>query len=687
MALSGGNDKGSFRLSFANTDANSIVPNSDYHKKIINLGINYQFTDKFSAQLNANYSNEYNHNPPQIGIQDMNANTTIYTLATSIDVDWLKHYKDADGNEMPLARFTNRNNPYWVAYERFEKVRRDRIFGNASLRYQLFDWRYVQGRIGQDYFTRPYEYNRPTGTRSIGAVATGFNGYYYQDVATFRERNMDIMIGGNKTFGDFGIDVTLGGNQLQQVADNMSTTVNNFYVRGLYTIGNGQVKSPNYSYSKKKVNSLYGSAEFSYNEYLYLTLTARNDWFSTLNPQSNSYLYPSVSTSFIFSQALNLPSWLNYGKIRAAYAEVGGDTDPYSNNLYYNVNANPFNGVALGGIASLISPNANLRPLKVKEAEAGIELKMFDNRIGLDLSVYRKNTVDEILNVDISNASGYSQTKVNIGKLQNKGIEILLTGTPVRNESVEWETGFNASYNISKVQQLANNQQRFDVGTGEFFGTLSHEVDMPLASLRGFDFRRDDKGNIITSGGLIQQGDLVTFGSAIPKWVGGWLNTIHVKGFKIFTQVDFKAGYKIMSNSTINFVRLVLSKASIGCLEDGVVFDGVNADGSPNTTSVEAEQFYSSYRSTSVATPFIYNGSFIRWRTLSVGYDLSRFFRKGVIKGITVSALVYNVLMIKKYIDNLDPEAQVSSSDNLQGIETHTLPTTRSYGLNLNFRL
>jgi TonB-linked SusC/RagA family outer membrane protein len=687
IALSGGNDKGSFRLSFANTDANSIVPNSDYHKKIINLGINYQFTEKFSAQLNANYSNEYNHNPPQIGIQDMNANTTIYTLATSIDVDWLKHYKDADGNEMPLARFTNRNNPYWVAYERFEKVRRDRIFGNASLRYQLFDWLYVQGRIGQDYFTRPYEYNRPTGTRSIGAVATGFNGYYYQDVATFRERNMDIMIGGNKTFGDFGVDVTLGGNQLQQVADNMSTTVNNFYVRGLYTIGNGQVKSPNYSYSKKKVNSLYGSAEFSYNEYLYLTLTARNDWFSTLNPQSNSYLYPSVSTSFIFSQALNLPSWLNYGKIRAAYAEVGGDTDPYSNNLYYSVNANPFNGVALGGIASLISPNANLRPLKVKEAEAGIELKMFDNRIGLDLSVYKKNTVDEILNVDISNASGYSQTKVNIGKLQNKGIEVLLTGTPVRNESVEWETGFNASYNISKVQQLANNQQRFDVGTGEFFGTLSHEVGMPLASLRGFDFRRDDKGNIITSGGLIQQGDLVTFGSAIPKWVGGWLNTIHVKGFKIFTQVDFKAGYKIMSNSNMNFLRHGLSKASLAGREDGVVFDGVNADGSPNTTSVEAEQFYSSYRSTSVATPFIYNGSFIRWRTLSVGYDLSRFFKKGVIKGITVSALVYNVLMIKKYIDNLDPEAQVSSSDNLQGIETHTLPTTRSYGLNLNFRL
>lgn len=687
VALSGGNEKGNFRLSFANTDANAIVPNSDYHKKIINLGINYQFTEKFSAQLNANYSNEYNHNPPQIGIQDMNANTTIYTLATSIDVDWLKHDKDADGNEMPLARFTNRNNPYWVAYERFEKVHRDRIFGNASLRYQLFDWLYVQGRIGQDYFTRPYEYNRPTGTRSIGAVETGYNGYYYQDVSTFRERNMDVMIGGNKTFGDFGVDVILGGNQMQQIADNMSTTVNNFYVRGLYTIANGQVKSPNYNYSKKKVNSLYGSAELSYKELLFLTATARNDWFSTLNPQSNSYLYPSVSASFIFSQAWNMPSWLNYGKLRAAYAEVGGDTDPYSDNLYYTVNANPFNGVALGGIASLISPNANLRPLKVKEAEAGIELKLFDSRVGLDLSVYRKNTVDEILNVDISNASGYSQTKVNIGKLQNKGIEILLTGEPVRRESVSWETGLNVSYNISKVQQLANDQQRFDVGTGEFFGTLSHEVGMPLASLRGFDYKRDEKGNIITSGGLFQQGELVTFGSAIPKWVGGWLNTINIKNFRIFTQVDFKAGYKIMSNSNLNFLRHGLSKASLAGRETGVVFEGVNADGTANTESVEAEQFYSAYRSTNIATPFIYNGAFVRWRTLSVGYDLSRFFKKGVIKGMTLSAVVNNVLMIKKYIDNLDPEAQVSSSDNLQGIETHTLPTTRSYGLNLHFKL
>ncbi len=689
VALSGGNDKGNFRLSFANTDANAIVPNSDYHKKIMNLGLNYKFTDKLSVQLNANYSNEFNHNPPQIGLQDMNANTTIYTLATSINSDWLQNRKDANGNEMPLSRFTNRNNPYWVALDRFENVNRDRIFGNTSIRYDFTKWLFVQGRLGQDYYTRPYNYNRPTGTRSIGAVTTGFNGYYYQDIATFRERNLDVLIGANKTFGDFGIDITLGGNQMLQINDNVNTAVTNFYVRDLYTIANGQVKNPNYSYGKKKVNSIYGSAEFSYKNFLYVNVTGRNDWFSTLNPQSNHYLYPSVSGSFVFSQAFsNTPQWLNYGKLRAAYAEVGGDTDPYSNNLYYAINANPFNGTALGNLPSAVSPNANLRPLKVKEVELGLEFKTFDSRLNLDMSVYRKNTVDEILNVDISNASGFSQTKVNVGKLQNKGIEFLVTIVPVKTDIITWETGFNGSYNISKVLELAAGQQRFDVGTGEFFGIVSHEVGKPLASLRGFDYKRDAQGRILTVGGLPQQGNLITFGSAIPKWVGAWVNTINVKGLKITTQVDFKSGNTILSNSNLNFLREGLSQKSLEGREGGVLLDGVNADGSPNATKVEAEQFYTSYRSTGLATPFVYNGSFIRWRTLSLGYDFSRFVKnKTFVKGLSLSANIFNVMLIKKHIENLDPEAQVSASDNLQGIETHTLPTTRSFGLNLNIKL
>ena len=207
----------------------------------------------------------------------------------------------------------------------------------------------------------------------------------------------------------------------------------------------------------------------------------------------------------------------------------------------------------------------------------------------------------------------------------------------------------------------------------------------PLASLRGFDYKRDANGNIITVNGLFQQGNIITFGSAIPKWVGGWLNTFTYKHIRIFAQFDFKAGYKIMSNSNLNFYREGLSKASLAGRESGVIFDAVNPDGTPNTTSVPAEQFYTQYRSTALAAPFIYDGSFIRWRTLSVSYDLTRFVKK-VFDQITVSAVCNNVALIIKHIDNLDPEAQVSTSDNLQGIETHTLPTTRSFGFNVNIK-
>lgn len=354
VAVSGGNREGGFRLSFANTGANGIIENSEYKKKVLNLGLNWKLSEKLSTQVNANYSNENNLNPPIVTQQDYNINQTLYTLANSIDPRWLRNaYKDpVTGNEIFPSRFTNRTNMYWTINQRHEQRKRDRLFGNVSLRYQFTPWLYAQGRVGMDYFSVTHNANRPTGTAFLPAAATGFNGNFYQDAETFRERNLDFLIGGNKKFGSFGIDATVGGNSMDQTGQTLSTSVTNFIVRDLYTINNGQVKEPNYSFYRKKVNSLFGTVDFSYNDYLFLNFTGRNDWFSTLNPNSNSYLYPSVSTSFVFSQAFSeaMPSWLNFGKIRAAYAEVGGDTDPYSNALFYSINNNPFNGTFLGNI-------------------------------------------------------------------------------------------------------------------------------------------------------------------------------------------------------------------------------------------------------------------------------------------------------------------------------------------------
>ncbi len=689
LAFSGGNEKGSFRLSFSNTDAKNIIPNSDFNKKIFDFGVNYKFSEKFSLQFNANYSIDENKNPP-FGGQTYSIPNSIMTMSNTIDPRWMKeaYINPITGNEQQWTRFLDRTNWYWTINKRLEESNRNRIFGNIVLKYQLAPWLYAQGRVGQDYYSRSHSLNSPTGTANLSPVPVGYNGSFNQNAETFQEINFDFLIGTTKKLGDFGINATFGGNSMDQTRTNLSTSVTNFYIRDLYTIGNGQIKNPSYTYSGKKVNSLYGTLDFSFKEYLFLNVTGRNDWFSTLNPGSNSYLYPSVSSSFLFSQALAdlMPSWLSYGKVRVSYAEVGGDTDPYSNALFYSMNANTYNGYAYGGISTGVSPNPYLRPLKVKEAEAGMELILFDRRISMDVAVYRKNTIDEILNVDVSNASGYSSTTINVGRLRNQGFESLITFVPVRNTNFRWEAGINYTYNISKVLELSSGQTKIDVGSGTFIGGVSEEVGQPLGSLRGNDYLRDSQGRIITTNGRVKSGNQVTFGSAIPKHIGGILNTFTYKKIRVFAQIDFKAGHKLISATDWNMNRSGHSKASLPGREGGVIFDGVNPDGSPNTIAVEAESFYTDYSGQRIVTEAVYNASFVRWRTLSVGYDLTHLVAGTVIKGLSINAGINNFLMIKKYTDNIDPEAISSASDLQVGLETVSQPTTRSYSVSLNVK-
>lgn len=687
LALSGANEKGGFRLSISNTDANAIVKNSDFHNKILNLGVNYNLTPKLSVAANVNYSNSFNNNPVKISGKT-GINETIYSVNNSTPAVVLRQYLNPDGTELHYCRFTSKVNPFFIINKQFEHQTRDRIISNGHIRYEFSKDIYVQGQIAQDYYSQAYEVNTPTGQATLGAAPIGFNGTYYQSLTTWRETNLDFLIGAKHTFSDFGIGATFGGNQLDQKRSQYSYSANNFYVRDLYAISNGVTVSPSFSFREKKVNSLYGSADFSFKNYLFLNLTARNDWFSTLNPASNSYLYPSASLSFVFSDALpTRPSWMDYGKIRVAYAEVGGDTDPYQDALYYSINTSTFNGSALGSISSSVSPNANLRPLKVKETEVGVEMRTLNSRLNLDLSVYNKNTIDEILNVDISNMSAFSQTKVNVGKLRNRGIEMLLTLVPVTG-TFDWETTFNGAYNISKVLELANNQVRFDVsGTlNDNLGYISHEVGLPLASIRVYDFKRNDQGKIIVSGGLPQQGNMITMGSAIPKWTGAWINSFKFKGFAVSTQIDFKAGYKILSDTHYNEMRFGLTKETLLGREGGVIIDAVNADGTPNTTAVTSYAYFAQFSDGLIGTMNVFDGSFVKWRSVTVSYDLSRFVAKTFIKGLTTSFNINNVLMIKKYLMNMDPESTGEVSDNLSGLEVFAMPTTRSFGLTLNAR-
>ncbi len=692
VAFSGGNENGGFHFSVGNVSAKAITPNSKFTKRTIDYGLNYKF-GKLTLQSNANYSIQYNQNPPG-STQGNGISNSIYTCAVSSDITWLEdNYKDpVTGDETRWTRFADRTNPYWTAYERFEHMDRNRLFGNILLKYDFLPWLFLQGRVGQDFQKTDMENNNPTGTAYLAPAAEGFNGSYSVSKANFTELNYDFLLGANKTFGRFTVDGQFGGNAMDRESSGVTTSVTNFYIRGLYTIENGQTKTPTQSYSHKKVNSLYGTVNLSFNDYIYLNATARNDWFSTLNPNSNSYLYPSVSTSFLFSEAFKgaMPAWLSYGKLRASYAEVGGDTNPYEGTLTYGLDTNPFDGTyPTGSISNNSAPNPNLRPLKVKEAEVGLELILMDRRISLDMAAYRKNTVDEILSVGISNASGYSSTLINVGRLRNDGIEGLLTVVPVRQQNFSWESTFNYSYNISKVLQLAEGASMMIIsGYQQWLGGFmnAHEVGKPLGSLRGYDYLRDEDGNILTTNGFFKRDpNPMTYGSVIPKHVGGWVNTFSYKNFRLTAQLDFKAGHKIVTQSNYNFTRHGHAKWTLDGREGGVIMDAVDAvTGLPNTAAVPVQTFYGSYSSQRVYTPYVYDGSFIKFRTLTVSADLTRYIRNvSFIKGLAVNATINNVAVLLSHVDNLDPECVSSVDDNNAGIEIMGPPHTRSYGITL----
>lgn len=694
LATSG--DKGGMSLSFSDLNSKGIVPNNTYNRKTINLGFAYDLSPKFSFRGNFNYSHEENENPPNIGQQDNTIPVALYNMANSMPLDVLRDNRyDANGNEAVYSRFRNRTNPYFTLSDQFQNIRRDRIFGNIAVKYNLTDWLFVQGRVGQDYWSRDQDYNNfPTGQASRAPAPVGFvNGVYTQDQRRFREINTDFLINANKDFGDFGVNVNLGGNHMQRRSDLNSVQVTDFVVRDLYTVQNGRAKDPIYDLNERAVNSLYGSAEISFKDILFLNGTIRNDWFSTLSKENRSIIYPSVSASWVFTENLSTSGWLNFGKLRVAYAEVGSDADvgAYSNVLFYGINNNLFGGQPVGGPNGTNLPNPNLRPMRIGEAEVGFELSMFQGKVSLDMAAYRKLTTDQIVSAQISDASGFVNTSINSGQSENKGVEALLTLVPIENDNFTWEFSTNAAYNKTKVLSLLTDTpgERITVGTHVFNGELRQIVGMEMGQVAGFGYRRDDQGNkIFGANGLpLRTTDLVNFGSALPNWVGGFNNSFNYKGVMLSFLIDFKLGNIMLSGTNFNATRHGLHKMTLEGREGGVVGDGVNEAGEVNTVVAPVQSYWEVVRSQALVEPVIYDGGYWKLRQITLGYDFTKFLPENQpFKSVKLNLVANNVLMIKKWVDNIDPETFGYSSDNLVGMESTGLPSTRGLGFNLNVK-
>lgn len=708
IAFSGGSEKGSFRASFSNTDAEGITPTNEYKRNIVNLGVSQNITEKLKLQFNINYTNEQQINPPHVGVQGPGAVNFLTRMATSIPLSAFKNSATAaNGTESLTSGFQGTLlNPYYsiAAGEKYENER-DRFLGTATIRYDLTNWLYAQGRFNYDYAVNFAEWNNPGGIGT--SVPTNADGTYKGTYNLLEDKgtdvNADFLIGASKEFGDFSVDANLGGNTWRVKNNNFSQNSSNFIVRDLYSIGNGSVQNQSYGFSQFRVNSLYGSAEFGFKNMLYLNFTGREDWFSVLNPDDNSEFYQSVSGSFIFSELLPDLSWLSYGKLRASWAEVGSSNgvNPYDGVLTYTIGQNQFNGQSTATIAGVTAPNQFLRPFSVEEKEIGLELRLFKNRVLLDVSAFDKVTTDQILNVQLSNTSGYNSSKRNLGSLKNSGLEFLLEVTPVQTRNFSWTTSWNNAYLATKVLSVGEGIDEIIVinwgATGlEFIGQLRYVVGMPMNQIYARTYLRDDQGRILLTdqGRLLASPDYVSYGSSIPKHTGGWTNTFNYKNLSIGIHLDYKLGGTVISSTALNNNRQGHSKQSLVGRrqgENGVVFPGYyRSSGEPNTSAVDPAAFYADYRNNQMGDIVTFKSDFVKLRNLSLSYNLTDLLRKssalGFIKGLSLTAACRNVALLYKDLPDLDPESIQSSGDERAGYENTSLPTTRNYQLSLNVK-
>lgn len=740
VALTGGNETQSFRFSLADLRGEGIVPNSGFDRQNVSLSTNGKFGQKLTFNAKVLYSHEYAKNRPRLSDSPGNAVLSSYYLPNNIDIrdyrgdpnklgaiaplesPWWQQQGISDpqalydfwgkkpGDEMQ-QRGPGDNwhqNPYWVAHQFTIDDTRDRLITSGQARYALTDFLYVSGQLGMDWFTRRGTTITPQGT------GYDMNGGVNEAEERVREINMEAMLGFNKTFGRIGVNAFVGANRMRRSNENMNINGGGgFNVPYFHAINNAKQRTFGYGFSESGINSVFGSAEISYNNVLFVTGTVRNDWFSVLNPDYNSILYPSIGASFVFSDAFNLPSALSFGKLRASWAQVGSTTiGPYNTLLTYSMNGNPHVGYPMASFSSAMGqggsiPNFVLQPATSTEYEFGMDLRFVQNRLGLDFTYYNQRTTDDILNATISRASGFGSTIVNLGEMQNKGIEVLLTGTPVRG-ALTWDISINLAKNKNKVIKLIEGNDELIVEEPRNRNVfIKHIVGHPFGMITGRVQRLSPDGQPIffNDGRPMGSAGYEIIGSGVPDLTGGVNNSFSFKGFNLNFLIDFKMGGDIISGTNMRMTGSGFHKQTLQGREgeapltvSGVtqpVIDGVplvDADRNPvyepfnhTLTPVQAQAYWGSIGSdgNGIAPMFLYDASFAKLRQVTFGYNFPRsILNKTPFQNLALSVVGRNLAILHKNVENIDPESGYSSG-NGQGLDYFGMPSTRSYGVNL----
>ena len=686
VSLSKGGANGSFRLSFSDLQSNSIMRGTDLKRKTVNLNIAQDITSKLSVSLFASYLDQLAGNVPYLSDGPLNANNGLF-LATNMDQKILAPgYDPATGFEIQFSDDEYVSNPWFVVNQLVNDMGRKRFTTATTLKYTFTDWLYAQARLGLDQqFDRSLSVT-PWGTAYSQGRRGGLNNQGQSDRS---ELNIDALIGAAKDItADISFDAAIGANLRKNRFEGMGVSGSPFILPYLYAFNNVTNIGRSYGFSETQVNSAYYTADFTYRNLLTLGTTGRYDAYSTLPVNNNTAFVPSVTASFIFSE-LYKPSFLSYGKVRASYATTSNEfTNPYQTRVYYSL-GNTYNGIPVGSFPTSL-PSGLLKPFTTSELEFGLDLKFFGNRLGVDLAYYDKKTKNEIMPASYSIATGYTSGFIPSGSVQNRGIELQVTGTPIRKKDFGWNVTLNLTSVENKVLKTGPTNSRLNLGSGR--GTLGNAITAYVPGFAGpqimaFDYKYDSKGQVIVdASGLPVRGELTAQGSVLPTLFGGLNNEFNYKSLTFSFLIDYNYGNKVLSQTSYYSMIRGLNKATLVGRESGIK-TGVDANGNANTVSATPQAYYTALAQ-NVTKVHVQDGDFIKLRQVSIGYVLpaSLVSKLKIVENINVSLVGRNLLVLMKKTENIDPEATFGSSINYYGIEGTNLPSTRSFGVNVNVK-
>ncbi|WP_455628365.1 SusC/RagA family TonB-linked outer membrane protein [Parabacteroides chinchillae] len=699
------NEGTSVFASINRSDDKGIVPGAKLSKTSINLRGTMEFgpDKRWKLDGKVNYLNNIGHNRPLQGINQSNAFSTIYNLPRSINILDLKDCLDEDGNMIWWdTESTPQENPYWTKQYRTNEDTRNRFLGTMSLSYKIFDWWNVELKGGTDYYT----------TTTTSKLYAGGNvtpkGNYSESSETFYENNFSFLTTAQKDnlLGKFGGFVTFGGNLMIQKRSVEKISTGDLLIPNLFSINNAVDKNKmglEYTLTQRKMNSLYGSFQINYDGWMFLDITARNDWSSTMSKVNRSYFYPSVSLSAVISDMVqknggSLPEWMTFAKVRASFAEVGNDLDPYQLYTVYSMSKDPYGNPVASPGSVLFNPD--VRSELIKSWEAGVDLKFLNNRLGIDFAWYKSNATRQLLDLPLDPFSGYSSKKINAGNIQNSGVELMAYADIFQNpKGFSWNITANLSFNRNKVIDLYEGIKEMGLSDGSFndeVKVVAHTGGM-YGDIYGKKFQRVESGAdagkiIVDAEGLpLLTSDLQYLGNQQPKCMLGITNTFNYKNISLSFLIDARIGGKIYSATTAKMYYNGSAAGTVinGAREEFVVPNSVTASGdgyTANNTSVTPQLYWQRVGTGNlgVGEAFLYDATNVRLRNLTLGYTFDKkLLAKTPLERLRLSFTANNLWMIASHLEGIDPESVSTTNTNATGIELGAAPTSRSYTFNV----